>query len=127
MNSPINQFIPRDGCPDTSRWLQILRPRQVVTREDDGTASGNTKEYCRTILMSDGPADAQAGITLAAVRDLSENACTRPAPRQLRCIAWTPFRLTPVSALRVKLEARIHVQMLLAEMSRDYQHRPTPP
>jgi len=55
---------------------------------------------------------------LEMVRELSEHACTRPAPRVLHCIPWVPFRPAPVPALRVKLDARIHIALLLAEMGR---------
>ena len=59
-----------------------------------------------------------AEATLAIVRELSEHACTRPAPRKLRCIRYVPFCIAPLNRLKEKLEARIHIQMLLIEMSR---------
>jgi len=62
-----------------------------------------------------------AEATLAIVRELSEHACTRPAPRKLRCIRYVPFCILPVNRLKEKLEARIHVQLLLMEMGRAFR------
>lgn len=41
------------GCKDTAGNYHTLEVWQAVTCEDDGTGTGNVKEYCRLILMSD--------------------------------------------------------------------------
>ena len=56
--------------------------------------------------------------TLALVRELSENATLRPAPRKLHCEPWVPFCIHPVNQLKKKLDMRIHIALVLAEMGR---------
>ena len=41
------------GCLDSAGNPHTIEVYQAVTCEDDGTGTGNTKEYCRLILMSD--------------------------------------------------------------------------
>jgi len=56
--------------------------------------------------------------TLALVRELSENATLRPAPRKLHCKPWVPYCIHPVNRLKEKLDMRIHIALVLAEMGR---------
>ncbi|MGA3266833.1 MAG: hypothetical protein ABSE16_08420 [Verrucomicrobiota bacterium] len=46
------------------------------------------------------PATCNFDTVLAEVRELSENATLRPAPRVLRWRAWKPFELRPLPAAR---------------------------
>ena len=64
----------------------------------------------------------QYEITLQQVRELSECATTRPAPRKLRCIpVITHVRLRPYIWTPPELDERTKTRMLLAELSREYR------
>lgn len=57
--------------------------------------------------------------TLERVRELSENAMLRPAPRKLHCVPVREFVLKPVSIAAKRIFGRIQVALLVEEIARD--------
>ena len=69
-------------------------------------------------IIAPGTVDAlQYEITLGQVRELSENATLRPAPRVLRCIPWTAFVCHPVDAFKQRLDRKLQIRVLLDSLS----------
>ena len=62
----------------------------------------------------------QFAATLATVRELSERWHHRPAPNRLRCIPVQTLVIKPMDAFKRRIDERLEVALLLAQMSREY-------
>lgn len=62
-------------------------------------------------------------VTLETVRELSEKATLRPAPRKLHCIPVREFVLKPVSIAAKRIFGRIQVALLMEEIARDLKQK----
>lgn len=61
-------------------------------------------------------------ITLAHVRELSENATLRPSPLKLRCIPWQPFVCRPEDVYAKRIHEKIEMAWLLAKLSSEFRN-----
>lgn len=73
-----------------------------------------------TIQSSDFAEPAFYLSTLTAVRELSENAMLRPAPKKLRCIPVQTRVLGPANAFKARIDEKLGIALLLAQMSREF-------
>jgi hypothetical protein len=64
-----------------------------------------------------------AEITLALVRDYSENATLRPSPLKLRYIPWQPFVCRPVDVYAKRIQDKIEMAWLLEQMSGEFRNQ----